>query len=141
MSGGQPRSGRRLSGALLHVTAAVLVPLCLAAGVFEFTRARSGHDLAWGYTVEWPLIAGYGVYLWVRLARERAGDTHPAAAGVRRSPGGTGPRTDAARASGGGHDPELAAWQAYLADLHAADPPGGPPPRVRREPGRSTMPR
>lgn len=137
MSGGQERSGRRLSGAMLHVTAAVLVPLCLAAGVFEFARARSGHDLAWGYTVEWPLIAGYGVYLWVRLARERARAAHPAAdaasgAGVPvATPGDPGTPDD--------DDPQLAAWQAYLADLHATDPPGGPPPRDRREPGRSTM--
>ncbi len=141
MSGGQPRSGRRLSGALLHVTAAVLVPLCLAAGVFEFTRARSGHDLAWGYTVEWPLIAGYGVYLWVRLARERAGDTHPAPPASAALPAAPAPAPTPPGPPAADTDPELAAWQAYLADLHAADPPGGPPPRVRREPGRSTMPR
>jgi hypothetical protein len=27
-------------------------------------------------------------------------------------------------------DPELVAWQRYLANLEALDPPGGPPPRT-----------
>lgn len=136
----QERAGRRLPVPLLHVTGAILVPLCLAAGVFEFSRARSGHTLAWGYTVEWPVIAGYGVYVWVRLARERARPARTASAPVR-SPGeapapgstpGSAPAPDA-------DDPELAAWQAYLAELHASDPPGGPPPGGRRPPGGSTI--
>ncbi len=63
-----------------------------AAAWFEWTRALSGHPLAWAYSFEWPLFAVMGVYLWWRLLQQA---TNPsirpragfglATAGVRRS--------------------------------------------------------
>jgi hypothetical protein len=97
--------------------AALLAGLTLAgiATWLEWTRAHEGHAIAWVYTFEWPLFAVLGICLWWRLLHpgdEAAGGDHggPAAAG-------TTP------------DPELLAWQAYLARLHEVDPPGGPPAR------------
>jgi hypothetical protein len=135
--------GRRVPTAVLHLTGAVVVPLCLAAGLLEFGRARAGHQLAWAYTVEWPLIAGYGVYVWARLARERAGRSAtvapvPAEAGEPANAADTA-RSGDTPAAGPGEvegDAELAAWRAYLAELHAADPPGGPPARDHGTAGR-----
>lgn len=97
----------------LHAAMLTGVALAGAATWLEWTRAREGHPIAWVYTFEWPLFAVLGIYLWWRLLHSD-GRT-PA----RRSP--TAPELEAAA------DPELLAWQAYLARLHEADPPGGPP--------------
>jgi hypothetical protein len=105
---------RWLTRPALRLHAALVAGLALAGAAtwLEWTRARSGHPVAWVYTFEWPLFAVLGMYLWWRLLpwREAAEPTRPAT-----------PERDAA------DDEELRAWQAYLDRLHAADPPGGPP--------------
>ena len=108
----------------LHLTLAIALPVCLAAGAFELTRAMSGHEIGWIYAVEWPLIGAYGVYLWWRLLKETRAEVRDLAAGnVPADDASTAPATDPAAEN----DPELAAWQAYLTRLHEVDPPGGPP--------------
>jgi len=108
----------------LHLTLAIALPLCLAAGAFELTRAMSGHEIGWIYAVEWPLIGAYGVYLWWRLLKETRAEARDLAVGdVPADDAGTAAAADQAAEN----DPELAAWQAYLARLHETDPPGGPP--------------
>lgn len=107
---------------------AVAVPVTGAAGWIEYTRARAGHSLAWAYVVEWPLIGLFCVHLWWRLLRELrpgGGSTELPApvAGVETRTG------DGADAVDDAHDPDLIAWRDYLQRLHAADPPGAPPPR------------
>lgn len=101
----------------LHLTLAVLLPGCLAAGWFELTRALAGHEVAWAYAFEWPLYAVLGTYVWWRLVHvapsDERGVTHPAPAAV------TDPKTSV--------DPGLEAWQRYLDRLHERDPPGRPP--------------
>lgn len=129
----QPRPADRQSPAgrfRLHLPL-LAVPGCLLAGWFELTRARHGREIAWVYVVEWPLFAAIGVYMWWRLrtpeaAQDRSLDPaqRPGSAATRSADGRPPARQEPADA-----DPELAAWQAYLAALHAADPPGGPPPR------------
>lgn len=111
-----PPRVRWLSGPALRLHAALAVGLALsgAATWLEWTRAREGHAVAWVYTFEWPLFALLGTYLWWRLLHAETTQ--------RPRPGGL-PETDAAA------DPDLLAWQAYLARLHEADPPGGPPAR------------
>ena len=119
---GRSRAARREFR--LHLTLAIALPFCLAAGVFELNRARSGHQVGWIYAVEWPLIGAYGVYLWWRLLQETRAEARDLAAGNvpaddASTAGATGPSVE--------DDPELAAWQAYLTRLHEVDPPGGPP--------------
>lgn len=90
------------------------VPGCLAAGWFELDRALAGRGIAWVYAFEWPMYAVVGTYVWWRVwhpadpdaAPHRSADDLPVAA-----------------------DPELMAWQGYLARLQRDDPPGGPPSR------------
>jgi hypothetical protein len=107
----------------LNLTALVTIPACLAAGAFELSRALGGNQLSWVYAAEWPVIAGYVIYMWRRLVREPArgddGTPSPSRGEARAEPGPEG----AARVA----DPELAAWRDYLARLHAEQPPGGPP--------------
>lgn len=99
------------------------VALCLAAAGVELGRALGGNPLSWVYAFEWPLIAGYVVYIWHKLRSEGRQGGQPAAAAP--MPGGvvTVPPVEV--------DPQLAAWQDYVSRLHAADPPGGPPPARR----------
>jgi len=108
---------RWLSAPALRLHTALLAGLALAgtATWLEWTRAHDGHTVAWVYTFEWPLFAVLGVGLWWRLL-------HPESRPPRDDPEGRQP-------AGTAVDPELLAWQAYLARLHEADPPGGPPDR------------
>jgi len=111
----------------------VVVPGCLALGWWQLQRALGGNDLSWAYTFEWPLFAGYGTYMWWRLVHEdpavpssgtpsrgatadgAGGDGVGARAGPAPDPAGPDP------ADGGGpDDEELAAYNRYLAALHAS---------------------
>ena len=49
------------------MTLGVGVGLCVAAFWFELSRARGGNALSWAYVVEWPLLAGFAVYIWWRV--------------------------------------------------------------------------
>ncbi len=102
-----------MSRVRLYLPLLVGVPGCLAAGWFELGRALAGRTVAWVYAVEWPLFAVMGVYIWWRM-RDAA------------DPSTQRPRSPARAPAAQAADPALAAWQAYLAELHAADPPGGP---------------
>jgi heme oxygenase len=74
--------------------------ICIPAFLFEVKRALGGNTLSWAYVVEWPLLGGYAVYMWRKMLREARGET-PAAPVVEQS-----------------DDPQLRAWNEYLAALH-----------------------
>jgi len=110
----------------LHVLLAVVVPGCLAAGWWMYSRATHGDNIAWVYTVEWPFFACYAVYMWWKLlhddpAARRAAMQPPSGAtvrGITTRPGGAVPEGfDPYDES----DPELAAYNRYLASLHERD--------------------
>jgi hypothetical protein len=98
---------------LLHLTALVVVPGCLALGWWQLHRALSGNDLSWAYSFEWPFFSGYAVYLWWKLVHERPEADTSAEQGD--------PATTTADMVEDEVDEELAAYNRYLADLHAAD--------------------
>lgn len=106
-----------LSGPSLRLHAVLVVGLSAAAFAtwFEWTRAQSGHEVAWVYTFEWPVLGAFGIYLWWRLL---TGDRRPAHEADDTPPAPVAPAEP---------DAELAAWQAYLERLHEADPPGRAP--------------
>jgi hypothetical protein len=118
----------------LHITLVLGVTGCALAGWFELTRALHGRELAWVYSVEWPFFGVVGSYIWWRLL-------HPDQASGRRvtqraEAGGSdtaavraAPKSVSGSASGEAVDPDLLAWQRYLAHLQAIDPPGRPPER------------
>ncbi len=115
-----------LGAPALKLHAVMLLGVALSAGAawFEWTRALAGHTLAWAYSFEWPIFGLMGIYLWWRLLHQTA-DAAGAMRGARRR---RRPHTAASQTPA--DDPELVAWEAYLARLHAADPPGGPPTRA-----------
>jgi hypothetical protein len=77
--------------------------ICIPAFIFELKRALDGNALSWAYVFEWPLLGGYAIYMWRKLLQDERGEsTRP-------------PVTYDEQ------DPELDAWNAYLATVHQTD--------------------
>lgn len=122
-----------------HVAMVVLVVGFLGLGWWQVTRAAEGNSLSFGYAIEWPVFAGFVVFVWWRELRhalrasreERATPAPPAAAGS--EPAVAAPavrrpvRVSRAPAVpvGGADDGELAAYNRYLSWLNAN--PGAKP--------------
>jgi hypothetical protein len=51
------------------IAVSIVVPFCLWAGWFEYTRAQEGHWRAWVYAFEWPFFAVVVIYLYRRFSR------------------------------------------------------------------------
>lgn len=66
----------------LHLIALVVIGACLALGWWQLHRALGGHGQSWAYTIEWPLFAGYGGWMWWKLLHEE-----PEFGGPARRPG------------------------------------------------------
>jgi len=105
-----------------HVLAATLVVAFLGLGWWQIGRAASGNLLSYAYAVEWPVFAGFVIFVWVKeVRRERAAhgssrgsfaDEEPPPIRVGR-PARVGPGYD------DGDDEQLAAYNRYLAWLNA----------------------
>ncbi|MGC1210623.1 MAG: hypothetical protein WA890_05030 [Micromonospora sp.] len=52
-----------------HVAMVVLVVGFLGLGWWQISRAASGNTLSWAYAVEWPIFAGFVVFVWWRELR------------------------------------------------------------------------
>ncbi|HSV67940.1 MAG TPA: hypothetical protein VLJ59_18850 [Mycobacteriales bacterium] len=55
-----------------HALALALVGGFLALGWWQIQRAGQGNVLSFGYAVEWPVFAGFTVFVWVRVLRDHA---------------------------------------------------------------------
>jgi hypothetical protein len=113
-----------------HVLALVVTAAFLALGWWQFDRASGGNSLSWGYTFEWPVFAGFVVFLWYReiqVARHRtdppAEEPDEPAAAPEKLPGAPvtvgRPVRVAVQAPPADDDPELDAYNDYLAWLAA----------------------
>src|SRR5271170_4344170 len=98
-------------------------------GDWQFHRAMSGNPLSWAYTFEWPLFAGFAVVFWARTIRDefrirRTGDVsggHAADYAEPALPAGAAAAlgySAAQQAADEAEDPELAAYNKYLAKLN-----------------------
>ncbi len=128
-------SGRAVS---LHVAVLVLVPGCALAAWWQIGRAQDGNQLSYVYSVMWPVFGLLGLYFWwllihtdydnVGLRGMRRQQAEAAAAdgtpGVAASPVPTtiGAEAPAPAADTDVDDPELAAYNARLAELATAGP-------------------
>ncbi|NYD41148.1 hypothetical protein [Nocardioides panaciterrulae] len=103
MSGPPGTSSRLRSRAAVryHLVFLPAVCLCLAAGWFELTRARHGHQIAWAYCVEWPMFAVVFGVMWWHVVSERES----------RRPSPPRPHTERDIPA---DDPGLQAWRDYL---------------------------
>jgi hypothetical protein len=137
-----------------HVLALVLVAGFLWLGWWQYRRAVGGNSLSWGYTFEWPVFAGFVVFLWfreVQLARRAAAPSDPAGepdageesgAGIEKAP----PRLPDDPVTVGRpvrvtvptrpaeDDPELSAYNDYLSWLaaHPGARPGDYPGHISK---------
>jgi hypothetical protein len=115
-----------------HVLTVVMVAAFLALGWWQISRAAAGNTLSWAYAFEWPVFAGFVVFVWFREVRQtlRAGapasrpdgaDTASAAPAIRPATGVRRPvrsgRVPAA--PDGPDDVELVAYNRYLTWLNA----------------------
>ena len=96
---------------------ALFVPACVALTWWQLSRALGGNTLSWVYTFEWPIFAGYAVFMWWKLVHEEAAprphrDGPPSPADPGPDPA-DGPVDDPV-------DDELAAYNRYLAELNAS---------------------
>jgi hypothetical protein len=116
----------------LHIVILIVVPAFLALCLWQISRALGGNTLSWAYVFEWPLFAAYAVYMWWRFVHEAAEESPPPA-DANAAPGGPNgsaattapaPEGDAAQTEDA-EDPELAAYNAYLAELAERDKASG----------------
>jgi DNA-binding transcriptional regulator of glucitol operon len=110
-----------------HVLALVLFLGCLGLGWWQWTRASSGNAISWGYMFEWPVFAGFVVFLWwreVQLVRRKDDPAEPPREDQERRPGapvtvGRPVRVPVRSTTDGDEDPETTAYNDYLAWLNA----------------------
>jgi hypothetical protein len=109
----------------LHLAVLLFVPGCAVAAWWQINRAADGNQLSYLYSVMWPAFALLGLYFWWVLIH-----TDYDSVGLKGML-----RQQAAAASDGGtaeeptmavapdvEDPELAAYNARLAELAAQGP-------------------
>ena len=111
----------------LLVVASVIGMLWL--GDWQLRRAEAGNSLSWAYTFEWPLFAIFAVFFWIKTIRDEAHPEEEAAPASISLPAGAQLASSAAASRdaaepGEAEDPELAAYNAYLARLNQ-HPSGG----------------
>lgn len=119
-------AGGRLTGGpalRLHLTLVFVLALCSAAFCIELLRALGGNELSWLYVFEWPLFAGFSVYMWWNLLHERHGatprSTHEARRGSEVKPADR--LADGLTVTGPADDARLHAWNSYVRDLEESD--------------------
>jgi DNA-binding transcriptional regulator of glucitol operon len=109
----------------LHALALTLVTVFLLLGWWQLGRASGGNMRSWAYALEWPLFAIFAVAMWVKMIHdELTGKTADAAADGGSAAAGSYGRTGA-RMDNDEDDPELAAYNRYLARLDAEARPSG----------------
>jgi hypothetical protein len=105
-----------------HVLTIVLVVGFLALGWWQISRAAAGNTLSWAYAVEWPIFAGFVIFLWVREARHTLRPDDPAASTLPQpTPPGIRRPVRSARVlvPAEESDPELSQYNHYLSWLNA----------------------
>jgi hypothetical protein len=116
-----------------HAFTVVSVAGMLLLGNWQLHRAETGNALSWGYTFEWPVFAIFVVVFWGKTILDEA--RHPGGRAATQALPAAGLAADddlalpdAAHApvetdDGAANDPELAAYNAYLARLNRQTTP------------------
>lgn len=83
-----------------HGSVAALVAVFLALGWWQIDRAAAGNTLSWAYAIEWPVFAGFVIFVWWREIRRemRPEPSDPPSATADPMAPGMAPRIGPARA-------------------------------------------
>jgi hypothetical protein len=125
-------SGRAIS---LHVVLLVVVPGCAIAAWWQINRAQDGNQLSYLYSVMWPAFGVLALIFWWMLIhtdfesvglrgmrRQALEVTANPTAGEATSPPSATIAPEAPAPAATAEDPELAAYNARLAELAAQGP-------------------
>jgi hypothetical protein len=116
-----PSESTRLTGSdalRLHLILAGGLAICVSAFIVELMRALGGHSFSWLYVFEWPIFAGFAIYMWWSLLQG-----HDQAPSSSKRPSPHPPDAP---------DEDLQAWNLYLQVMEAAE--GEPPAPTRGGP-------
>jgi DNA-binding transcriptional regulator of glucitol operon len=105
-----------------HVLAVALVVAFLALGWWQIGRAAGGNLLSWAYAVEWPVFAGFVVFVWVKEVRRELAASRPSEDGREHTVFDEPPPLRVTRrvpVHDDSDDEQLAAYNRYLAWLNA----------------------
>jgi hypothetical protein len=122
--------------ASLHLAVLVLVPGCALAAWWQITRAEAGNQLSYLYSVMWPAFGILSVYFWWMLIhtdydnvglkgmrrQQAAASTIDSDSAPVIPPAVDDLRPEARISASAAEDPELAAYNARLAELAAQGP-------------------
>lgn len=89
----------------IHLGLVLAELFCVPAFFFEMSRAAAGNQLSWAYVFEWPLLGSYAVYMWRRMLHDLRDEREGMVAPVLEETS----------------DPDLDAWNEYLAQRRASD--------------------
>jgi DNA-binding transcriptional regulator of glucitol operon len=105
----------------LHALAIVLTTAFLGFGWWQLQRAEAGNMRSWGYTFEWPLFAVFVIVMWIKMMYDEVhADDEEHAETDETTPESSAPTMVATQdAQNGEDDPELAAYNRYLARLNS----------------------
>jgi DNA-binding transcriptional regulator of glucitol operon len=124
-----------------HLLVLVLAAAFLGLGWWQLRRAAGGNALSWGYALQWPVFAGFTIFVWYRTLRDAVrppgsghqdgrprGSDRPDGASAAQAAGRNPelpvpdlPARPTPAAVAEDEDPELAAYNRYLAALAEAD--------------------
>ncbi len=116
----------------LHVPLILVLALCASATIIEVSRAMEGVNRAIVYSIQWPLIGLFAVFVWNHY-RKHGSLTKSIARYLRARTERITQEAEkielvfAPKVEISANDPQKKAWDEYLHDLHEADPPGAPP--------------
>jgi DNA-binding transcriptional regulator of glucitol operon len=114
-----------------HMFALVATLVMLRLGLWQWQRSEITHSAQnLGYALQWPAFAIFAVVVWYRVCRDAVKGPPPAKPAPARRPG---PEPAAVVPVTDEEDPELAAYNRYLARLNSD---AGSAQRDRARPGR-----
>ncbi|MGJ3224840.1 hypothetical protein ACQEUV_05630 [Micromonospora aurantiaca (nom. illeg.)] len=53
------------------MTVGAVAVVFLRLGWWQWVHARAGNTLSYGYALQWPLFAAFGIFFWIKVVRER----------------------------------------------------------------------
>lgn len=113
----------------MHLTWLICFPGCLVAMWWQVHVALAGDPLGWLYSIEWPFFACFGTYVWWNLVHDNADAVGTRALRKARERFGGGRELDLPAAPNDElrrrleeEDPDMAAYNAYLASLAEQGP-------------------